>query len=107
MTVLVKDSLPSAASACTKRRAARMGPTVCALDGPRPMVKRSRALRYILASLLRRPAVRRQLEAQVIGIGQDFHLRVDRRTPLHRLPPLRIEQLGMVRREGLAEAGIG
>ena len=33
---------PSRASRCTNRRAARMGPTVCELDGPMPILKRSK-----------------------------------------------------------------
>src|SRR5215203_5126838 len=36
--------MPSLSSRCTKRRAALMGPTVCELEGPIPMVKRSKTL---------------------------------------------------------------
>jgi hypothetical protein len=42
---------PSAASECTNIPAARIGPTVCELDGPMPILKRSKAL-IVMSELL-------------------------------------------------------
>ena len=41
-TRVVSASVPSCARRVTKMRAARIGPTVCELDGPMPILKRSK-----------------------------------------------------------------
>ena len=43
----VEFSRPDSVSSPANRRAARIGPTVCELDGPTPMVKRSSAVRML------------------------------------------------------------
>src|SRR5450756_256013 len=44
VTPAVLASRPSRSSACANRRAARIGPTVCELLGPMPILKRSKTL---------------------------------------------------------------
>jgi hypothetical protein len=41
-TAVVEDSWLSSRSRSAKRRAARIGPTVCELDGPMPILKMSK-----------------------------------------------------------------
>jgi hypothetical protein len=43
-TRVARPSSPSSTSDWAKRWAARIGPTVCELDGPMPMLKRSKML---------------------------------------------------------------
>ena len=43
LTLLVSDSLPFASTASAKSNAALIGPTVCELEGPIPMVNKSSA----------------------------------------------------------------
>ena len=44
---------PARSSARTKRRAAHIGPTVCELDGPMPILNRSKTLRAMRSGLTR------------------------------------------------------
>src|ERR1700735_3637407 len=48
----VRETSPAASRRSTKRKAARIGPTVCELDGPMPILKRSKTLTVMVDSLL-------------------------------------------------------
>ena len=52
-------SWPSASSRSANRRAARIGPTVCELDGPMPILKMSKTLMCTAAQCTRQPCQRR------------------------------------------------
>ncbi|VXB90646.1 hypothetical protein PLANTIT3_60582 [Plantibacter sp. T3] len=68
VTRSTRSSSPSSASPVAKARAARIGPTVCELDGPIPMEKRSNADTYAVTG--RPPSVRlAPLTLSVFGAG--------------------------------------
>ncbi|MNH24645.1 hypothetical protein D3C79_845940 [compost metagenome] len=51
LTLTVRASRPSRRSPSAKRAAARIGPTVCELEGPMPILNRSKTLKDIAHSL--------------------------------------------------------
>src|SRR6516225_557320 len=74
-----RSSTPSSASDATNMPAARIGPTVCELDGPIPILKRSNALTVTARSFPRPSRVNRAVASGRRAAADPLARRVERR----------------------------